>query len=154
MTTPDNILTFACEEISKGARFYIDFPRRSLKINNRFLIENGETTIPLGINTSTNPLYDIESAYSIYHHSVPSERSERNKHTYFSALPEQFLDADDLLYGQPRELARFNLEYLVLAHILLGDLKWDNFAAGKWFWKSNAYPSLILLKQWIQPVNA
>ena len=93
----------------------------------------------------------INDLYQIYKYSRPSERSDsKSSHTYFKALPELELSTDDMLNSESREVARFRLEYHVLAYIMLGILKWDDtIMHGHWFYKSPIDQDLIILRSWL-----
>lgn len=144
------------EGVANGARFQISFENRSLKLNKSYLIKDGQYEGELGCDPYVgDAVSQIEVLYGRYLHSIPSERSENKRHLYFRALTEDKLDNDDMLYGLPREETRAALELFILCQLIHGALKWQDFAAGKWFWQSTKYPSLILLKQWFeQSVNS
>ena len=141
----------AIMKVQNGAKFHIDFPQRSLKINGKYVIKNGEYEGELGIEVSTNPLPVIAQLFLRYQHSLPSERSDNKRYKYFNALPEHELTDDDMFYGEPRETAQIRLELYVLITILNGSLKWDDFAKDKWFWQSPNVKDLIILKEWVEP---
>ncbi len=149
----DNIYKSSVDKVSHGARFRIDFPHRSLKLDGKYIIKDGKYDGELGIDKPDNPLKVITQLFIRYHHSLPSERSESKRHNYFSALPECKLSDEDMLYGEPREVAQIKLELYVLIMILNGWLAWDEFAKGKWFWQSPEVKDLIILKEWLNPQN-
>lgn len=64
--------------VDNGAKFKIDFRRRSLKINGTYIIRDGKCDRELGIPPSTENEFfaKMEELYRRYKHSVPSERSE------------------------------------------------------------------------------
>lgn len=94
---------------------------------------------------------EIEWLYRNYKHSVPSERSESKRKRYFNALKEKDLSDSDMLYGEPREVARFKLEAYVLFCIALGIFVWDEEMMGKWFWQSECDKDLVILREWVEP---
>lgn len=147
----DNIYLETIQKVSAGARFTVDFESRSLKLNGKQVIKDGVYEGKLGCEPSEDPLPEIERLYQIYQHSLPSERSDRKRRRYFSALPFEKLSDEDMLYGEHREVAQVSLELYVLCQILHGTLDWAKFAEGKWFWQSPVNPSLVLLKKWVQP---
>lgn len=138
------------QRVAEGARFKVDFENRSLKLDGKYVIKNGEYDGEL-CGPWGEPIGEIERLYERYRHSVPSERTESKRRNYFRALPEKELSTEDMMYGELRENAQIELELFVLSQILYGTLKWDEFAKGKWFWQSSNIPSLILLKKWIEP---
>lgn len=144
----DNIFQYAIDKVSKGACFHVSFARKTLKVDGKVVINNGKYDGCLGIELSTNPLSEIEELYAVYRHSIPSERSCSKRKLYFSALNFEEISDEDMLFGVERETARVELELFVLCQMLLGALKWDDFAKGKWFWQSSVHPTLILLKSW------
>ncbi|MCM1140195.1 MAG: hypothetical protein NC453_16640 [Muribaculum sp.] len=139
------------DKVVHGARFSVSFESRSLKIDGKYVIKDGKCDEELGVPQKPLEyvLKQIEIFYSMYRHSVPSERTESQSKTYFQALSEKELADEDMLYGWRREVAQIQLELYVLCSILNGSLKWDEFAKDKWFWQSKKYPTLIILKQWI-----
>lgn len=149
----DNIYKSSVDKVSQGARFRIDFPHRSFKLDGRYIIKDGKYEGELGIDKPDNPLKAITQLFIRYHHSLPSERSESKHHNYFSALPEYKLSDEDMLFGEPREVAQIKLELYVLIMILNGWLVWDEFAKGKWYWQSPEAKDFILLKEWLNPQN-
>ena len=148
----ENIWNEAQEKVHNGSTFRIDFIKRNLLIDNKYIIKEGKYEGNLGVDTSmpVNSLIEnIEEYYMQYRHSVPSARSESKYRKYFRALPEHKLDEQDMLYGENREIAQLRLELYILISIMNGDLVWDEFAKDKWFWQSPTQPSLVILKQWI-----
>jgi len=146
----------ALEKIREGARFRVDFPNSSLKVNGKLVIDGGKYEGELGVDLPTETeetLELIEHLYDRYRHSVPSERTEHQKRTYFRALPEHELEDDDMIFGERRETAQFTLEFHVLAAIIEGRLQWDSFAAGKWFWQSPRQGGLVIMKRWVVPAT-
>lgn len=147
-----NIWNEAQEKVHNDSTFRIDFTKRNLLIDNKYIIKEGKYEGNLGVDTPmpVNSLIEnIEEYYMKYRHSVPSARSESKYRKYFRALPEHKLDEQDMLYGENREIAQLRLELYILISIMNGDLVWDEFAKDKWFWQSPTQPSLVILKQWI-----
>ena len=144
-----NIYQQTIEAVEQGSRFKIDFQHRSLKVDGKYVIKDGEYDGDLGYEETSDPLAKIESLYHQFRHSIPSERSEHKRKQYFRALPEHELEDEDMLYGKHREVAQAELELYILCLILLNKLVWDDFAKGLWFWQSSKEPSLIILKKWI-----
>lgn len=143
-----NIYKETLGRVSNGACFSVNFEKRNLRVDGKYLIKDGQFEGCLGCPVVTNPIVEIEQMFKRYYHSVPSQRSDNKHRKYFRALPEKELSDDDMFYGLPRELAQVELEMFVLCQILQGTLKWDDFAKGLWFWQSPNYPSLIILKKW------
>lgn len=141
------------ERVADGARFTVNLPRRSLKLNGKYIIKDGEYDGDLGIEL-TEPIQQIEYLYGRYHHSIPSERNDNRRRHYFQALPESKLEEDDMLYGIPREVAAAELEVFILLALMAGTLAWESFVKNDpkatWFWKSSKEPSLIIFKHWLE----
>lgn len=142
-------------KVAHGARFSIDFKKRTLKVagkdvgidDNEEYDEHIRTLGPILI------MNEIEVLYSKYKYSVPSERSESRKRNYFKALPYEQLTDAMLVYGEHREVARFDLEFFVLRALQLGALVWFD-AWGTWFWQSDKDKDLVILREWIEPDKA
>lgn len=143
----------ALAKVENGSRFRVNFQKRSLKIDGKYVIKDGKYDGELGVELTDSPLEQITQLYTRYQHSLPSERSENKRKCYFKALPEHLLNDDDMLYGQSREYTQIALELYMLGVILNGSLKWDDFAKGLWFWQSPENKDLILLREWIEPQN-
>ena len=139
-------------EVAQGASFRIDFKSRTLTVNGKKVIDNGKYDGVLGATWEAgfmdSFLKELEVYYHTYKHSIPSEKSDRNRRCYFKALPEKELSDDDMLYGVPREVARFNLEFVLLAAILDG-FRWDEEKMGKWFWQSEDDKDFVILREWV-----
>lgn len=144
-----DIYNESIEKVEQGFKFSINFEKRNLKIDGKYIIKDGQYDGSLGIEPTENVLAEIERLYHRYNHSIPSARSDGKRHPYFRALPEHELADEDMLYGEHRETAQIALELYVLIAIINKKLVWDEFAKDKWFWQSPNEPSLIILKQWI-----
>ena len=103
---------------------------------------------PIPADAPTRSLSDIEhqtsiemleTAYAVYKHSVPSEKTMNRTHRFY-ALPESELTDDDMLYGMPREEAEHALE------MALADFAYPETAG--WFWQSENDPDLVVLRSW------
>lgn len=140
------------DKVAAGAKFSVNYETRSLKVDGKYVVKDGKCNGEMGVPKKPVEyvLNHIEILYRMYRHSIPSERTEAQRKTYFQALYEKDLTDDDMFYGQRREVAQVMLELYVLCAILNGSLNWDEFAKDKWFWQSEKYPTLILLKQWVK----
>lgn len=146
------------ERVSNGETFHIDFEKRTMKVGKDFLIKEGEydTSRYLFYDNKTSPLIGMELIlgcihvlYSIYRVSLPSERSDKKRRTYFKALPIEEISDVQLMKAERREIARARLEGYILCMILEKKFVWDEDKLGKWFWQSKGYPDLVILKKWI-----
>ena len=145
------------DSVRNGARFRFDFENR------RFFIEGVKSDNDTLFKKLLCGLFDkeywpmdkviwnIEMLYRAYKHSVPSERSDRHGKKYFKAIRLEDMTDEDMLYGEPREPARFQLELYVYAFIVLGLFVWDEESMGKWFWQSEKDKDLVILRSWVEP---
>ena len=145
----------ALERVQNGEPFYIDFEKRIMKVGKDKLIDNGEWDISKVLHS--HYIYDkhvllhmIRELYRNYKYSLPSERSDNKRKKYFKALPVEELTDEQLIVGQPREVAQFILEAFVLCTILSGDFVWEEELHGKWFYQRPSDPDLIILRSWIE----
>lgn len=149
-----NIYENAVRAVEDGAKFTVDFRSRSLKLNGKYLIQDGRYEGELGVSLCSGEefLANVEELYYRYKHSVPSERSEGKSRRYFTALPERELDDQAILYGERRDKAQIKLELYVLVQIL-GGFAWVPETMGKWFWQSKTDKDLVILRSWVEPDN-
>lgn len=150
----NNIYQESIQAVEDGAKFKINFQSQSLKLNGKYIIKDGEYEGELGVPKCNDDEFftHVEGLYYRYKHSVPSERSESKSQLYFIALPERSLNSDDMLFGERREKMQIELELYVLCQIL-GGFKWDTEKMGKWFWASKIDKDLVILKQWVEPIE-
>lgn len=148
-----NIWEETIQAVGEGSRFKVDFENRSLKVDGKFIIQDGQYEGELGIErvNTEEMLEEIETLFQRYKHSIPSERSQSKSKNYFLALPEKDLEDDDMLYGENREVSQVSLELYILICILNGSFGADEvFLAGQWFWQSNNDRDLVILRKWIE----
>ena len=143
------------ERVDNGEKFHIDFEKQNMKVGRTYLIKDGEYDkdkymLSLSNQTTMDIILDnIEDFYNEYKYSMPSERSENKRRKYFKALSAEELNIDDMVNGEPREVAQCILEGYILVNILKGTLYWDEQLLGRWFYQGND-PDLIILKKWIE----
>lgn len=142
-----NIYERAEHAVASGVPFSISFEDRTMRLGGRVVIDHGKYDGELGAEECGDMYGRLYELYELYKHSLPSERSERRRRMYFRALRADDLSDGDFLYGEPRELARFRLEFFVLAGVLNGTLVWPEGLG--WFWQSEDDPDLVLLKKWV-----
>lgn len=84
----ENIYKDSIQAVENGAKFNVDFHKRSLKLNGKTIIQQGldEGNLGMKLDTEMDFLNNVEEMYSCYKHSVPSERSESKSKVYFRAL--------------------------------------------------------------------
>ena len=146
------------QRVSCGETFHVDFEKRVMKIGKTFLIKNGE------YDTSRKLFHQEEDAflsmdlilgsinvlYANYKYSLPSERSDKKRRTYFKALPIDDIPDCRLMTAERREIAQAKLEGFILCMILENKFVWDEDTMGKWFWQSKGYNDLVILRKWIE----
>ena len=142
------------EQVENGERFHIDFEKRTMKIGQDKVIDNGEYDISQALcdERFDNPrtlLDKIRELYITYKFSLPSERSDKKRRKYFKALPIDELTDEQLIYGTRREIAQYMLEAFILCAIINGDFVWDDEIHGKWFYQDKLEQNLVILKNWI-----
>ena len=146
------------EAVSNGQKFKVDLINKSLWINRKQYIKEGEIVYgsdcfikeedldkhwkhkPL----SENPWEWIEFLYDRYKYSVPRENS--NKQSYFKALSVDELTDSDLAYNEDRDLCDAILTGYILLSSLQGWLKWEY--GNNWFWQGFD-KDLVVLKCWL-----
>ena len=148
----ENIYRETFTAIENGANFRIDFRTRDLKVNGRHVIRDGRFDGVLGLPEYGGGDFftDVEELYHRYRYSIPSERSQSKSRRYFMALPESALEDGDMLYGQYRDTAQFELEFYILCRII-GGFTWNPETMGRWFWQSEKDKDLVILREWVEP---
>lgn len=148
----NDIYQEAVQAVEQGARFSVDFRSRSLKLNGKYVIKDGQYDGELGISACPGEEFfaEVEEVYRRYKHSVPSERSESRSRRYFKALSERELSDEDMLYGWRRDTAQLMLELYFLCQILNG-FTWNPETMGHWFWQSKNDKDLVILREWVEP---
>lgn len=146
------------KRVQDGETFYINFRNQSLKIGKKFVITDGfyddsRTLYTTSELEMSDILSYIEMLYENYKYSLPSERSDSKRRTYFKALPVSKLTDAQMATGERREVARAKLEGFILCMIADGFFVWDEEEMGKWFYQSKNDPDLVILRNWIENKN-
>lgn len=140
------------QKVSDGKTFYINFETKTLKVGKTYLVKNSEYDKErLGwvkVDQCT-VMETIERLYNEYKFSLPSERSDSKRRTYFKALPIEEIPDSKLFNAERREVARARLEGYILCSVLYGNLTWDE-SWGSWFYQSSNDPDLVILRSWIE----
>ena len=147
----ESIWKYANEAVENGASFEVDFESKSLKINKKYVIKNGECERELGFEKGIemNEIIEmIEALYQTYKYSVPSEREDSKRHHYFKALKAEDLTDGQMCTNQMRSITRLQLELYILIQIINSNFVWTD-DLGKWFWQSKNDKDLIILKSWV-----
>ena len=138
------------QAVELGSRFTVNFEKRTLRLNRELVSLDDVNVLPLNGSVM---LREIEGYYQQYKYSIPSERAQSHRRSYFKALPEEQLSDQDMLYGVSREVARRQLEVFVLLMLYDGQLRWHN-KWGSWFWQSPNDKDLIILRSWVEPQSS
>lgn len=137
------------EKVERGARFAIDFKKRTVKVNGKKVeFDKDDLRIP---DMLFDAMEGMHTLYEHYKYSVPSERSENRHRTYFKALKYEDLNDNALCYGEHRETARFDLEIYVLFFAI--HFGWQE-EWGSWFYQDTSDKDFVLLREWIEPQAA
>ena len=150
-----SILLKGLEMVESGERFHIDFEKRTMKVGQYKMIDEGEydtsqTLYDEEIYSPQALLHMVRELYRTYKYSLPSERSDNKRKKYFKALPIEELTDEQLIRGVRREVAQYTLEAFILCAILNGDFVWDEEIHGKWFYQRPSEPDLVILRSWIE----
>lgn len=129
--------------VQGGARFRIDFKRRTVTLDGRKV--KYEAELPVFTNHSAMEL--CEMYYRDYKHSRPTERSMQRRRPYFRALPLGELSDNDMNFGMSRDVAQCSLELVVLALILNGSFL--NEAHMGWFWTGED-KDFVMRRSWCE----
>lgn len=150
----NNIYQQAIQAVEDGANFRVDFQSRSLTLNGKHIIKDGQYEGELGVPLCAGDEFfiNMEELYDHYKNSVPSERSESKSRRYFMALPENALSDEAMLFGERRDKAQIEIELYLLCQII-GGFEWNSEIMGKWFWQSRKDKDLVILRSWVEPNN-
>jgi len=113
-------------------------------VNGQSSMANGQCSMLNGQSSMVN-VEQLEAAYEVYKHSIPSEKT-MHRTARFYALPESELSDEDMLYGVPREEAERELEK-ALAGFTMPE-------GSGWFWQSKNDPDLVVLRSWTKELTA
>lgn len=93
---------------------------------------------------SGNIEHDVDEMERLYGQYLNSKPDGRNLDQYYGR-PFEDMTVEDLLRGTPRGEARTSLEEWVAGHIDFNALVPDT---NQWYWQSEKYPQLVLLRKW------
>lgn len=130
------------EEIRDGAKWKIDFSTRSFIVNGEKLIDNGEH---IGVQQYDFDVAMADMNFVAFQHSIPGKNDATN--AYFKGQSYDQLSDLDRLIGEPRELRRLRLEFVVLECLINGAI---TIPDGQWFWQSKNNKDFIILRSWIE----
>ena len=151
------------DAVDNGKKFKVDLINKSLWINRKQVIKEGEIVneqdkskdlicasdlhcIGWVESLIENPWNWIEFLYQEYKHSVPSEHS--NKRSYFKALSVDELTDDELAFNIDRDFGQCLIEGYILLASLQGILKWE--FGSHWFYQSQEDEDLVVLRNFVE----
>lgn len=140
-------------QVFLGCPFSVDFEKRNIKVDKKYLVKNGEwdeerQLLPVELQ-DVDILKTIEDMYFKYKYSLPSERNDGKRKRYFKAAKMEEIPDAMLWNSDYREREQAKLEGFILCSILSGKFKWTE-DMGKWFYQSKNDPDLVILKSWIE----
>ena len=157
-----SIYTDLIDAVSSGKKFKVDLVNKSLWIDRKLTIKEGEIVNEQDQGKELISQWDlalnyvipldqdvwkvIEILYHDFKHSVPSKNGMYK--SYFKALQSEELTDTELAYNADRYSAQCMLEGYILLASLQGWLKWEH--GTHWFWKSETDEELVVLRQWIE----
>lgn len=140
------------EQVSNGARFSVDFKKRTLRINGRIVDLKDK---PLGV--PVHPilegwLEEVEDRYDAYKYSRPTKTSmAKERKAKFKALSVAELikecGHDALSNPKSRDVAQAELEIFILFSLVNGSFNPDELFTKDWFFQGTD-KSLIIRKDW------
>lgn len=132
------------ERVSKGAKFKIDLVGKTLKVDGKEIVLEGNLIDENDVGNG-DPWEILETLYLSFKRSVPS--AKYNGKSYFKCDSVEDLSDDEIAFNEPRGLAQFALECYVLFASVLGWLKMKN--EKHFFWQSKIFPECVVLREWI-----
>ena len=133
------------ERVERGAKYKIDLVQKTLKIDGKDVVLEGNLIDETDVYCYLNPWEILEMLYTQYKRSVPSEKHNGNR-SYFKALSVEDLTDNEIAFNASRNFCQAQLEGYVLLGSLKGWLKFEN--ESHWFWQGND-KQLVVLKEWI-----
>lgn len=133
------------ERVSMGAKYKIDLVQKTLKIDGKEVVLEGNLIDETDVNLSFDCWEILEMLYSQYKRSIPSERHLGNR-PYFKAVSVEELTDNEIAFNASRNYCQAQLEGFVLLASLSGWFKWKNDK--HWFYQGHD-ASLVCLKEWI-----
>ena len=161
------VLTEMCKEhikIKKGGYadlLFFNLKTKTIKNGSTVLVENGKI-IPQTINLTDGREFileddfgevnedfyqGLEKRYEKYYYSTPSKTDRFVKKNFIAKNLEK-MTFEELMSSSSsnRNIARYELEWFVIANAINGNISWVN---GNWFWQSKKMPKLIIYKEWL-----
>lgn len=148
----ETIYETAIEKVSNGARFNVDFKKRSLRINGKAVdLQKMPLGIPIHPDLDTW-LDEVENLYDTYKYSRPTKSSMAKERTAkFKALSVSELikecGHDALSNPKSRDVAQAELEIFILLSLVNESFKPEELFTKDWFFQGTD-KSFILRKDW------
>ena len=144
------------ERVRQGADFKVDFIKRSVMVDGKYVIKEGKYEGTLFHYNFDKDDVDgamevIREQYNLYRVSRPTKKSMAKRHVYFEAMSQEELDARGTAFAWftgKRDESQFSLEFIFLGFVLLGVLKW-NPQWGSYYYKDPNSP-LRIQREWIE----
>lgn len=146
---------YIAKSANEGKPVKVDFKAKSIKVGEVFVMTDGHLTdkeMDFGAFAadviSKDVVEQMEYVYGLYKHSIPTEKSDNDRHPHFKALDASELSDDDWVHGLKRDLLKAVLESFVLCAYVHGLL--DGLFDGKYFWQSEKDKDLVILADWFK----
>ena len=143
--------------VEYGVKFSIDIKERSMKVNNKMIVQNG-VLLNKDDTWGVEPEECIEDCisklvvrFNRFYHSRCDAATEHRKYRWFAPLPFDKLSNDDHLYGDDRRIAQFELEYYLLCQMVFGTISAETLNMGdKFYWKPTKRSHLVIYRDWFR----
>lgn len=143
-----DILEYVEKAVKQGKNCHVDFKTNTICVGREKVMKEGETKYDIDFAKCDDPMGELQRLFEVYKYSMPSAREEKKRRGYFRALDMDDIPDDRLVNAVERSIARARLEVWFLCSKLSGCLTW-NPEWGSFFWQSEQYPELIVLKEWL-----
>lgn len=141
---------------------HFNLKTKTIKNGNTILVENGKI-IPqvitladgrvlnleddLGITGITEDFYQgLENRYEKYYLSLPSKTEKFVRANFIAKNFDKMTFEEMQRATSDRNLARYELEWFVLANAIKGNIPWNN---QHWYYQSRKFPKLIIYKEFL-----
>lgn len=137
----------AVKAAEDGKSVSVNFITKSVKINGKYAVKNGEYEGDYGVSTD-NVKETVEKLFDNYYYSYPSQRGCKKK-SYFLASEFEELTEEQLAKNEDRVVAQVKLEAYILG-LILRRCPFSVFDDNEkhWFWQSQNNKKLILHRYW------
>ncbi len=143
-----DILDYVEKAVKQGKSCYVNFKTNTIRIGRKTIMKDGETEYDISFAKSEDPVKELHKLYEMYKYSIPSAKEESKRKGYFTALAMDDISDERLVTAVERSLAKARLEVWFVCAKLNNSLIW-NSDQNTFFWQSDKYPELIVLKDWL-----